>query len=403
MQLLKFIPTLLVLLSLQTFSLQGQICSWEFLPTPTVFKEIVVVGNILVAGAENSIFKSSDFGLTWEQIPTEPYQLNGLNHLDAIESVKKVFIADRYGLFSYNVTDGSLERPFSWSWDPTTWVAFGAQGEQGYITVGNWGSLSGVLNNLAGDWSLILGSTPNDIPHTQKNCKRIICNRFDPKHAFVSGNNRAYRTDNFGEDWYEMPYEVINGGFINGQFYLFSPSHYSIDNGQSWIELEGYAQTYTHLSDTVLAAQIGGGLKVHILDTAQSPPLFLGLQDKRLVYLTTGVRFTYALSSEGEFFRLDRSKIETCFPGSNENLQQARDLFNVHPNPGNGLFEVQILDLKWEGLISVLSSTGQILKQLSVSPMDQVISLDLSAFPSGLYFIQLRNGHSWLSQRVIKQ
>ncbi len=78
----------------------------------------------------------------------------------------------------------------------------------------------------------------------------------------------------------------------------------------------------------------------------------------------------------------------------------------VFPNPTTGSFTLQTEGIREAYDISVSNLQGQTLlsqKISTINELHQETSLDLSAFPSGMYIVQIKSGHLVLSQKIVKE
>ncbi len=89
-----------------------------------------------------------------------------------------------------------------------------------------------------------------------------------------------------------------------------------------------------------------------------------------------------------------------------EDIDPAGLYFNIHPNPNNGEFNLEI-DLPYNGRIelSITNTVGEKIfaKDLSYSGGILTDVLDISKYPSGVYFINLKCGNKYYVKKVIKQ
>lgn len=78
-------------------------------------------------------------------------------------------------------------------------------------------------------------------------------------------------------------------------------------------------------------------------------------------------------------------------------------LVAMDPNPTNGVLQVLISDPVNEVSIDVFSLTGQLLRHVKGQPLQTSWSLDLSAFPDGMYIVRLQHRLSSISRRIVLQ
>jgi len=94
--------------------------------------------------------------------------------------------------------------------------------------------------------------------------------------------------------------------------------------------------------------------------------------------------------------------IDTCgvYIGVN-NLLPANATFSVYPNPATG--QITITDLPQEATrITIYNALGALINDIELNGSGEP-EIDLSAFPDGMYLIQLQSDHKLLSKKVMKQ
>jgi hypothetical protein len=69
----------------------------------------------------------------------------------------------------------------------------------------------------------------------------------------------------------------------------------------------------------------------------------------------------------------------------------------VAPNPSNGIFKVNLSQADTE--IHIYDAMGKTIFHQQVQTHETYI--DLSAFPSGIYFLQVRNGREVVEKKVV--
>jgi len=75
---------------------------------------------------------------------------------------------------------------------------------------------------------------------------------------------------------------------------------------------------------------------------------------------------------------------------------------NIHPNPSNGLFNVQMLSNTENLIITVYNLQGQIVyaEKLAGVVSGTVNKLDLKSLPAGMYYLQLNDGKTILNKKI---
>lgn len=87
---------------------------------------------------------------------------------------------------------------------------------------------------------------------------------------------------------------------------------------------------------------------------------------------------------------------------TNPNLESNPESFELYPNPTTGQINI-VGTIGKNNTISIITSSGEVLSK-SVKSEDQNAQLDLSQFPSGMYFIKIEDGiHPPVLKKVLKQ
>ncbi len=76
--------------------------------------------------------------------------------------------------------------------------------------------------------------------------------------------------------------------------------------------------------------------------------------------------------------------------------------FSVYPNPTNGVFELKINSDKYRNAeVKVSDATGRVIYSTNAdNTLSGKTTIDLSAFPKGLYLVQLRNAEGAVSKNI---
>jgi hypothetical protein len=75
---------------------------------------------------------------------------------------------------------------------------------------------------------------------------------------------------------------------------------------------------------------------------------------------------------------------------------------HIYPNPASGNLYIDTKDVK-TGQLSVHDITGKLIYSKHVNTANVPLSLDVSAFPQGIYLLSLQNGQRQLNTRFIKE
>ncbi|MBI2100081.1 MAG: hypothetical protein HYT48_01940 [Candidatus Vogelbacteria bacterium] len=279
--------------------------SWAEMPSPippdqtnTRFTSLVCMGNKIFAlvyygqPASKLLLVSDDVGQTWQQLLSGDSNVNGSTLLSfwgiAVDG-DHLYIATTSGLLVSADEGRTFQWSFRWGWDPTISVSF-AQG-YGWITVGSWGSLSGVLRQLPnGLWS-------QDHNPPWSGWGKVFADYDDPANtAYVSS---GYRTRDAGQTWSKRSpndESTIFTGKLGGQAIVCSTESYSLDHGDTWQPL-GNRLNYPLASgpdgQTLFASYHGlPSPRVVSVGLLGGPWYPLGLVDSSVSsnpYLTTGL------------------------------------------------------------------------------------------------------------------
>jgi len=81
-------------------------------------------------------------------------------------------------------------------------------------------------------------------------------------------------------------------------------------------------------------------------------------------------------------------------------IKNNNNSFHVFPNPGYGVFSIDINDNHGPIRATIFSTTGQLIEKISLNSKNKRI--DISKEPDGIYFIQLEIREQIYIQKVIK-
>ncbi|MGZ3920865.1 MAG: T9SS type A sorting domain-containing protein, partial [Bacteroidia bacterium] len=86
--------------------------------------------------------------------------------------------------------------------------------------------------------------------------------------------------------------------------------------------------------------------------------------------------------------------------GINEYINYA-SRFHVYPNPSNtGIYTVSELS-GTSSEITITTLTGEVIKTFNT--MAEIVPLDLKQYPSGIYFLHIKNSNGGYTQKLIKE
>jgi len=190
-----------------------------------------------------------------------------------------------------------------------------------------------------------------------------------PSYVFSTDNFRVYRTSNNGTYWETVTNNLSINSFKRS--FGFSGSNQLIgtsdgvfvtpNNGQNWI-----------------AANSGlGNNDVNEFDTLSS--------------------YIFAATNIG-IFRIDTSQINTIAIGINE-INEVK-ILNVYPNPSHGKIKIEIESkfINDNYKLQIFNTFGQ---TVLFENLNNQGSIDLSHFPKGIYFLEVKNLNISLHRKII--
>ncbi len=100
---------------------------------------------------------------------------------------------------------------------------------------------------------------------------------------------------------------------------------------------------------------------------------------------------------------LDERMFIGCFTGVEDDRAISGDALTVYPNPNNGIFTVELGQATGIANLDVVDLTGRIVANTPLNnlPAGSQVNVDLSGFDKGIYLVQLQNGTSVKTARVI--
>lgn len=81
------------------------------------------------------------------------------------------------------------------------------------------------------------------------------------------------------------------------------------------------------------------------------------------------------------------------------NEENAAATFSVYPNPSNGIININLNGAVNQTQIAIYNSVGAAVYQ--VNPSSELVQIDLSAFSSGMYFVEVRSDKGVDTQRLL--
>lgn len=124
------------------------------------------------------------------------------------------------------------------------------------------------------------------------------------------------------------------------------------------------------------------------------------------IALSNGNQAVTAVFDTNQPGSMDAARFSLVF--SNTTLSMSDDAFakavTLYPNPTNdGLFYIAGIQQVEAVAVVVINTLGQELRGVSPEVMDGAIAVNLSAAPSGVYFVVIKEGRNKVIRRIIKQ
>jgi len=173
----------------------------------------------------------------------------------------------------------------------------------------------------------------------------------------------------------------------------------SIDNGATWNKLlpsAGSINFYSNKTANVWEGFSASGASVWT--PVVNEILGLGGNSKvkfRFVFQSNG-------TNENDGFGIDNIQFNLAV-GQKE-LLDGKEIINIQPNPSNGQFNISFGNYpKGNYQMKIVSMTGQLIQEevLSISNSFEVRQLDLKSIEKGVYFVQIINGNSVSTEKLI--
>jgi photosystem II stability/assembly factor-like uncharacterized protein len=374
-------------------------------PTSSQVTDMIYYGNIFyVATNDNGIFQSQDFS-TWSPSNSG---ISTSNIREIITAIEGSFIT------FYAATDAGVFRStmMGYSWTAVNNGLSDLNVQTVFSDGTNLfaGTAGGTFrsDNYGQSWSPVTIGAPNQI------VRCFIKNGPNLLAGLIGTGDYLYRSTDNGLTW--SPYgtgiyettELIKLGnrlFANSYTVLY----YSIDEGATW-SLVGPGlppgmpiMDLTTASDYLWIADIGGGYIQHsdstnFISITAGMPLggtnlsAVSVNDEWIVYGTIDNGIWYQPVS--------------VITGINDCLYD-QEGFSCFPNPTSGVFGLRswVFGQKWV-MIEIVNSYGKVLKSYNNRTIEQsnngTVELDISSFPSGVYFIRINIENQMIVKKIIK-
>jgi len=313
------------------------------------------IGSIIFAATySEGVFKSVDNGTTWTNVLSNIPNVNYYS-LGTKDSV--IIVGTDYGAL-YQSTDLGINWINVVATTPTNYYYNIRSNSTHFFAASSDGPFISTDNGL--NWNLV------DSGLTISSIEEFL---IQPSYVFSTDNFRVYRTSNNGTYWETVTNNLSINSFKRS--FGFSGSNQLIgtsdgvfvnpNNGQNWI-----------------AANSGlGNNDVNEFDTLSS--------------------YIFAATNIG-IFRIDTSQINTIAIGINE-INEVK-ILNVYPNPSHGKIKIEIESkfINDNYKLQIFNTFGQ---TVLFENLNNQGSIDLSHFPKGIYFLEVKNLNISLHRKII--
>jgi photosystem II stability/assembly factor-like uncharacterized protein len=233
---------------------------------------------------------------------------------------------------------------------------------------------------------------------------------FSPYYCSSLNQGMIFKTTDSGSNW-NLEYATAAGEILYSVFFTDNNTGYAVganglilktaDGGVSWnTQTSGTTNSLTRIFFTDAGTGYITGDQGTILKTVDGGNNW-SLQTAPTNNILLSVYFPnestgYATGASGTILKY------SIFTGINSILLS--DNIRIFPNPTTGIFKVQIDEpLENRFNIEVYSGHGSLLFSKQMQNNRDLFQIDLSQYPSGLYFIKIISGLKAYHTRVIKQ
>ena len=367
--------------------------------------------NDLFVAESNGLFKSVDFGNTWELI------LDVVGYIK-IDSNNNIYCSPPPMYFSSNNGD---------DWETLNYPGLDIthifKDSQNNILVGFWGGIYKSTDN-GYSWELVLSFSNCEVTNgIVENSEGIL---FAGSTNFIGEGGGVYRSTDQGENWEHigLEYEYISSLAINSNNEIFAGSrgqHYeygggvfrSSDNGESWTELRDDVLVTSITIDSEEKIFIGcsdldgacgavhfsedNGENWQLIESEIMPSNigieFLTIAEDNYMYAISYETIRYIYRSVQPTTEIDDFSIP--------NIADIK-LYN-YPNPFNPSTNISFnfpFNIR-NPIIEIFNIKGQIVDKLPVSNMQVSVEWNAEQMPSGVYFYKLNIQHTNVKKMIL--
>jgi len=225
---------------------------------------------------------------------------------------------------------------------------------------------------------------------------QVVCKIYGGSVGFGPASVQGSKSDSLGK--------IVNTPKINMVGYIGKP------NVLLQVNTKMYPFRYDFASPIIISSPTSGffaGIQVP-LSTQDSINIVTNTKinsavDSSAWYLSANLSWRTFKSTRGHKIQMAMIPIITCGPvGINEEtLTRFNSGIHIMPNPGSGLFNLVFTFQKEESLtVNVYNAIGQRISSGELkNVMNNVVNLDLTNEPEGIYFTEISNG----SEKVVKK
>jgi hypothetical protein len=95
--------------------------------------------------------------------------------------------------------------------------------------------------------------------------------------------------------------------------------------------------------------------------------------------------------------------VDYRIPVGQTTVSRDNNLFPCFPNPADDMLYIRFPDKNIPGLLTISDPTGKIVLQENCEPVSNVMKIDVSHFPSGIYLITVKTDSAVESKKFIKR
>lgn len=351
---------------------------------------------IYVGGYGGSLLKSTDGGLTWQNLYINAEYITDIVFTDAQHGwvcAQASMVANPGKL--HKTSDGGS----TWELVQQTadylcmdWI----DASNGYV--GGWDGFLEKTTDGGTTWTVL--TLPS--AHTVASIDFV-----DAAHGFVSTTQHDfYRTSDGGQTWESFSHPYIESVFFRDQTNGFCTTYYgkigkTTDGGQTFTY---YQSPYNFTIREVFFTDAFNGFAVGGLDCSSGnclqSPILLTTTDGGTTWIDNshpymGMQrgfFQIAVTPGGKPFISGSHQIVLSVSGTTGIDEPSANALGIHPNPAAD--RIQFNAPKGAAAAILADETGRFVQQFAIQPGADEISLDISSLSPGMYFLSIADATS---------